>query len=163
MKGSVVSSSGLETDSGSEYYKKRMEGQSDDEARVRDDVVENLNSKKSLKDLNELKSEQSNFTGAENYYPDFMGMKLTDGTKYTMERAKCGWLMSDVAVIVNMKLKKEEFVVVTTKVKDHKAVVTYDDGNGKVLYEQNYEYTDLPDGEFKMYHSNGVLMLPSEY
>jgi len=33
LKGSNVSSSGLETDSGSEYYRKRMEGQSDEEAR----------------------------------------------------------------------------------------------------------------------------------
>jgi hypothetical protein len=119
-------------------------------------------SKLPLKDLDELKSEQTNFTGTEQYHTGYMGVQMTDGVFYTQERAKCGWLMSDASVILKMKLKDEEFVVVKAKVKNHKAVVTYDDGNGKVLYTQKYEYTDLPEGEFKMYYENGVLMLPSE-
>jgi len=111
----------------------------------------------------ELTEELKQFTGTEHYYKDYLGILLTDGIKYLMERAKCCWLISDIAVIVKMKLKKEEFVVITLTVKDHKAKAVYEDGNNKVLFFHNYEYTDFPIKEIKLYYSNGVLLLPNEY
>ncbi len=120
--------------------------------------------KNKMKDKNEVLKGLGQFSGTEQYYKDYLGLLLTDGTKYLMEELKCGWLMSDIAVIVKMKLKKEEFICVKLFVKDSKAKVVYDDGNGNVLFQQKYEYTDFPEvEEFKMFYTNGVLMLTSEY
>ena len=111
-----------------------------------------------------LKQELSGCTGSEHYYKDYMGLLKTDGVMMMEQIAKCGWLISDIAVIAKLNLKAEEFLTIIIEVSDdHKAVVTYDDGNGNVLFQQKYEYTDFPVGSMKLFYSHGVLMLPEEY
>ena len=52
-------------------------------------------------------------------------------------------------------------------VKDSKAVVRLEDGNGNVLVRQNITWTDFPLSEIQLYsYFDGavwVTMLPSEY
>jgi len=111
-----------------------------------------------------ISNELNGFTGTEQYYKGFCGVKMTDGVYFLYSKA--GWVVSDASVIVKMhkKVKSEVFVSVTCEVKKGKAVMTYDDGNGNVLYKQSYAYTDLEDGEvLKMFYTDGVLMLQGEY
>jgi len=111
-----------------------------------------------------ISEELSGFTGSDGYHKGFCGVLMTDGVWYLYSKA--GWVVSDASVICKMhkKVKSEAFVSVTTEVKGGKAVTTYDDGNGNVLYKQSYAYTDLEDGEvLKMYYVEGVLMLRGEY
>lgn len=110
-----------------------------------------------------LKRELAMFTGTENHYREVMGMLSTDGVRYLAERAKCNWLVSDIAVIARMKLARHEFLAIKITAKNGKATVRYEDGNDNRLFSQRYEWTDFPDGTITLFHRDNVLMLPSEY
>ena len=114
--------------------------------------------------MNKLKQELSHCTGSENYYKEYMDLIVTDGIKELQSLAKCNWLISDIAVIAKLQLKEEEFLTIIIEVDDeHNAVVYYDDGNGNILFKQEYDYTDFSVGSLKLFYSYGVLMIPSEY
>ncbi|OQW36218.1 MAG: hypothetical protein A4E19_00765 [Nitrospira sp. SG-bin1] len=42
-------------------------------------------------------------------------------------------------------------------------LLTCDDGNGHIVYDQSVPYTDFPLPEVKPYFCNNVIMLPGEY
>lgn len=108
-----------------------------------------------LKDLNQ-------FNGSEQYH-NVMGMKCTDGVAYLLEN-NYAWFVTDSIVILRMedKVKTQEFVTVKLKLKGTTAIVEYSDGNNNVLYTQKYGYTDATE-ELKLYCTDGVYMLSSEY
>lgn len=108
-------------------------------------------------------SNLTGFTGTQNYHKDFMNLNVTDGVKYFQTTSKADWLISDAAVIFKMKLHNPDFAVLNVDIKNHHAIATYEDGNGKKLFTQEYRYTDLKDGKLKFYYQNGVMMLPTEY
>lgn len=113
-----------------------------------------------------LKEELSYCTGTEHYYSVnmFPKSRYTDGVKTFYEVAEAYWLVNDILLYVNYsKLDKEEFLCIKMQVKDSKGDLIFDDGNGNVLEKQHYNLCDLPDGEWKFYYTNGVLLLPSEY
>lgn len=112
-----------------------------------------------LKELNK-------YYGTENYY-NVMGVRATDGIMYVMNNGY-SWVVTDAIVILKMKpkVRAEEFVVIKLSVKEGKngkyAEITYDDGNGNILFRQKYQWTDAKRG-FTMYYTGGVLMLQGEY
>lgn len=110
-----------------------------------------------------------NFTGTDGYTrwsPIFRNFLLTDGAKYIAEACDAFWLM-DLFASHLPAYKDEGFAVLYLKVKDGKAVVQIEDGNGKVLKKQKIEYTDFPLDQIVLYccpqDDQFVLMLPSEY
>lgn len=108
----------------------------------------------------ELK-ELGQYRGTEHYYKS-MGMTHTDGVAYIMQNGY-SWFVTDSIVILNMKLKDEEFCSVKLKVNKNKtAQMTITDGNNKILYKQAYKYTDAKV-DVEMFCTNGVLMLTGEY
>jgi hypothetical protein len=110
-----------------------------------------------LKDLNQ-------YYGTEQYHNLFMNVTGTDGIFYIINNGY-SWFVSDACVILKMKaeVKSEEFVCIDLKLLDNKkAVVIYTDGNEKVLFKQEYEYTDAQK-EIKLFYTNEVLMLSGEY
>ena len=94
-------------------------------------------------------------------YTNVMGAKVTDGVVYVM-RNGYSWLVTDMIAILRMKLQNEEFCAVKLKLDGTKAKAIITDGNNKVLYSQDYSYTDAKK-EFMMFYTNGVLMLSGEY
>jgi len=104
------------------------------------------------------------YHGTQQYHRLFMGnINATDGIKYIVDNGY-HWFASDVSVILMMKLRSEEFVAITLVVnEDKKAVVTYTNGNEKVLYTQKYNYTDAKVDKISLYFTNGVMMLSGEY
>lgn len=115
------------------------------------------------------KASLSNFTGSEEYHQGYMGVKLTDGA-YFVGTNEASWLITDICsvLVAEPKVKKEEFVSVTFKVKpDNTAEAIYTDGNENVLYRQKYNYTDFTkhfqESEVKFFYTDGVLMLSGEY
>ena len=46
---------------------------------------------------------------------------------------------------------------------DRTAVLTCDDGNGKVVYRKAIEFTDFPLPEIALYFTTNTILLPSEY
>lgn len=114
----------------------------------------------------ELKQAVAQCTGTDKYYKAAMFPKsrYTDGVKLFYEKAESYWLVNDILLYVNYsKLDKEEFLCIKMRVNDGKGDLIFDDGNGNVLEKQHYNFCDLPDGEWKFYYIDGVLLLPSEY
>ena len=107
----------------------------------------------------------SGFTGTENYYKDQMGVLITDGVKYFAEKGKAYWCVSDMIVIckIHKKVKSEGFVSIFVKSTGENAVVEYSDGNGKKLFSQKYEFTDLEAGVYGFYFTDNTLLLRGEY
>jgi len=94
-------------------------------------------------------------------YVNVFGMNCTDGIGYIMKNGY-SWFVTDMITVIKGKYKDEEFLSVKLKVKDKKATATIGDGNGKVFYTQNYEYTDAKR-DLTLFCTDNVLMLNSEY
>ena len=107
-----------------------------------------------LKDLTQ-------YYGTEGYHA-VLGANVTDGVAYIMNNGY-SWFVTDMIVVLRMKFKKEEFLAVKLKVENSKAVATIDDGNGKILYTQEYDYTNAKVKELTLYYTDNVLMLCGEY
>ena len=107
------------------------------------------------------------FTGTERYYRISRRHLLTDGTKYLAENAECFWMMDAVASHLMEIGTADWFVVIKTTVNDAKALMVYEDGNGREHARQEIPYTDLPLAEVTLYAcwdgQHWVIMLPSEY
>ena len=108
-------------------------------------------------DLKEI----GHFTGTEGY-TNVLGLNATDGVVYIM---KCGysWFVTDMTIIIKSKFKDAEFLSVKLKVnEDNTAKATIDDGNGLILYTQDYKYTDAHK-DLTLFCCDNVLMLSGEY
>ena len=116
------------------------------------------------------------FSGTENYYNDFLGLKLTDGTAYLSQVCCCGWLVSDISAVYSFEPKIKEnrkennFLICCLNINksEKTAVLTIkEDTDSPILYTQKYTYTDISKyysgDEIKLYLIDGVLLLPSEY
>ncbi len=105
------------------------------------------------------------FIGTQNYYNVF-GVKVTDGVKYVMENGYAWFVTDSIAVIrCKPKIRREPFLTVElhlSKEAEHEADMIIKDGNNHVLHRQHYTYTDAKR-DLKLYCSNGVMMVPSEY
>ncbi|MEM0133656.1 MAG: hypothetical protein QXU18_00295 [Thermoplasmatales archaeon] len=105
-----------------------------------------------------------NYTGTQVYHRN-MGLNLTDGVKYVMDNGYA-WLVTDAAAIVIMepKVKAEDFVAIDLKPGNGNADVVYTDGNGHELFRQHYDWTDAKK-EVTLYFSrlDLVMLLPTEY
>lgn len=107
------------------------------------------------------------FTGTDKYYfdPFFKGINYTQGVKYLRDNG-ANWLVVDTLahIKLNKKLQKSlDFLCIKFCAKDKTGVLTIDDGNGKILIKKDISYTDFPNGEVKLFYTNAVLMLASEY
>lgn len=102
---------------------------------------------------------------------DFMNCIITPGIHDFREKNNCYWLISDTIVLAMLKGLKngEHFLNCELKVnKNDTAILTIDNGNGKKLYKQKYEWTDLKIKTFKYYAvlnelGTYTIMLPEEY
>ena len=124
--------------------------------------------KKTLPDL-------SGFIGTEQYHylSIFKRLKYTDGWAHLANEVGCFWLADILESVQHLPKVKENqsFIVWRIVVKDQKAVVDahWDcEGDGKfsdekLVYKQEIEYTDFPEGTFEWYQCNDVVLLKSEY
>lgn len=108
------------------------------------------------------------FSGSENWYRHSLNRKVlyTDGAQYLAEHGGAYWLLDSIAIAQAhiQAVKAEEFQVWTLKVNpDSSALLTCDDGNGHVVYDQSIPFTDFPLPEIKLFFRDNVIMLPGEY
>lgn len=114
------------------------------------------------------KTDLAEFTGTEKWYrhPIVKNTLYTDGIKYVAERAGAYWLIDEIAFNqMHLLVKNEEFQVWTLNVDLVKstAILTCDDGNDNIVYTKQIGFTDFPMEEIKIYVTNNVILLPSEY
>jgi hypothetical protein len=114
-------------------------------------------------------SDLSNFFGSEGYFfqPMFKSIDYTDGVKFLNDNGANWLVVKALAMIQCEKLmeKHDYFLAIRCTVKDKSAVFTIEDGDEKVIYTENIEYTDLPC-DILMFCEMGekpVLMLASEH
>lgn len=106
----------------------------------------------------------SHFTGSENIYAHFLKtMTFTDGARHFAEQARAFWWLDIVATELIPLQSEEEFIHVRLTVANGKAEASADDGNGNPLWAKAIPFTDCPDGAYRFYLYDRVLMLPSEY
>lgn len=106
------------------------------------------------------------FTGTETWWrhPLKKDILYTDGAKYVADAGEAYWLLDVIVSVQTLpRMKRQEFQVWILKVNGNTGVVTAEDGNGKVIYRQELEFTDFPLPEIKFYFTDGVILLPSEY
>ena len=108
----------------------------------------------------------SGFTGTEKYHKTFLfNPKLvhTDGVQYFANEAVFFFFNDMLSTEIDTKTKNEPFIVITFKANDGKGSVKAEDGNDHRLFQKKIPYTDCPDGEYRFYLTDNVLMLTSEY
>ena len=109
----------------------------------------------------------SQFTGTSAYYRISRRHLLTDGTKYLAEKGACFWMMDAVASHLCEIGTEDWFVLIRVQVSEGRAVMIYEDGNGREHARQAIPYTDFPLSEITLYacwdQAHWVIMLPSEY
>lgn len=114
----------------------------------------------------ELEHNLLHFSGTTALYQLYPQLKLTDGTKYLCEQAKCYWLMDIIWSCQTLaKVRKEAFQVYTLSVdlKKQQGALDCTDSNLNLLYRQKLAYTDFPLETQQIYFIDGIALLPSEY
>ena len=104
--------------------------------------------------------------GGEVYrYPFNSNFRYTEGVQYFLLHCGGGayWFFDIVGTELADLQEQEEFMVVQMDVADGQAKLTAEDGNGRLLWERDIDYTDAFDGQWKFYLIDGVFLLPSEY
>ena len=109
----------------------------------------------------------AHFTGTELWHRTIIPtITYTDGAKYVADKCGAYWLLDDIALHqAEPAVKKEEFQVWILRVDlaKSKAVLSCEDGNDNEVFKVNIPFTDFPLCEFKLWYTNRVIMLPSEY
>lgn len=106
------------------------------------------------------------FIGTTKYYRHFTNLLVfTDGVKAMADRYGAYWLIDVVASYQTKPAVREKpFQIWEITSRDRKAVVTMKEDDGKPAFVmQEIEFTDFLEGTLKMYLTDGVLLLPSEY
>jgi hypothetical protein len=120
--------------------------------------------------INELRQ----FSGSAQFFKHAINRKFiyTEGVQYLAENAGCYWLIDEIAVVLLPYLLKkhyDEFYSIQLLVNDNSAVITVDDGNGKIHINHKIQFTDFPISgipiKFFLCASEEYycLMLPNEY
>ncbi len=112
----------------------------------------------------------SQFTGSERVYfnPLYKAMHYTDGVQYFANEAGAYWLLDIIGTEFFPKTlgrdpEWDSFLVIEVTVRDSAAVITVNDGNDNIFTTKEISYTDCPEGEWKFYLTDNVLLLPGEY
>ena len=106
------------------------------------------------------------FIGSQEYFRHWLGVRYTEGVKFLIDKAQAYWLLDLIESWQTKRaVRQERFQVWTLKVdlKKKKAIAVCDDGNGKKVCTQKIGYTDFPLPEIKLYRTDNVILLPSEY
>ena len=113
----------------------------------------------------EFKNHLNQFTGTDRWYRHGLNKAClyTDGVRFFVEEAGAYWLLDILATEFFELQRKVGFLSVTLKVAGNQASLLVEDGDYKELACKFIEYTDCPEGEWKFFFTNEVLLLPSEY
>jgi hypothetical protein len=121
-----------------------------------------------MKEQKLTKADLAQFTGTEQWHRHSMvrNVYYTDGIQYIAETGEAYWLINEVAFLQQKpQIAKEEFQrwILQVDLDQSTAILSCDDGNGRILHSKKISYTDFPLDEIKLYVSQNVILLPSEY
>ena len=108
----------------------------------------------------------SGFTGTEVWHRHWLmkGITFTDGVKYVADTAGAYWLIDEIALVQMEPLyRNQPFQQWSLEVAGSKAILTCEDGNGNQISSKSIPLTDFPEPGIKIWFTNNVILLPSEY
>ena len=108
------------------------------------------------------------FTGSQDFFRHSINRNVvyTEGAQFLAEKAGAYWLLDTVAItqVHEPAVQREPFQAWKLKVnEDNTALLTCDDGNGRIVYTEQIAYTDFPLPEVQLYCIDSTILLPSEY
>jgi hypothetical protein len=115
------------------------------------------------------KEDLAQFTGSENWYRHGLvrSVLYSDGAQYLADAGGAYWLLDEIALAQrhNKRVAGEEFQLwkLIVDQEDDSAVLTCDDGNGRIVFSKRIPFTDFPLEEISLYFCNNTILLPSEY
>lgn len=113
------------------------------------------------------KLDLSQFYGTEKYWRTHMmltpDLVHTDGVQYFADEAGAYWFLDIVATEFYPLTEHEPFLSIQLVVEGGIADICVEDGDCKVLKQKHIALTDCPDGLYKFFLTDNVLMLNSEY
>jgi len=115
------------------------------------------------------KADLAQFTGSENWYRHGLvrSVLYSDGAQYLADAGGAYWLLDEIALAQrhNKRVAGEEFQLwkLIVDQEDDSAVLTCDDGNGRIVFSKRIPFTDFPLEEISLYFCNNTILLPSEY
>ena len=95
------------------------------------------------------------FCGTENYHK-LNTLYLSDGAKAMAENLGCFWLFNNIE-LYDFYIGKYKFLSIKVVSRENKAVIDFQDGNEKSLMLIPVPYTDLPEGEYKIWAVEGDI------
>lgn len=123
-----------------------------------------------MTDSEKLRGLLSAYTGSTEWHRHWANRSCTytDGVRAFAEQAGGGafWfldiIMTEPKILQGMR--QEGFVIVALNVKETKASITVKrDTDCPNIFERFLKFTDCPEGEWRFYFADDVLMLPREY
>ena len=109
----------------------------------------------------------AHFTGSEQWFRHGLARNIlyTEGAQYVAEHGGTYWLIDEIAFNqAEPAVATEEFQVWRLAVAaDKTATLTCDDGNDRVVFTKQIEFTDFPLDVIRFYFTNNTILLPSEY
>lgn len=112
----------------------------------------------------------AHFIGTNNYY-EAMGFYCTDGVKFLVEKCQCNWLIVAIAsyqrqCMRDKMLRGIQFWTLEKGEGNSATLNCYRDAND-LAFQQDIPYSDFfkyfSGDSVKLWVSNNVVMLPSEY
>lgn len=114
-----------------------------------------------------IQGELRNYCGTETWFrhPLFCKYHYTEGVKFVAEEAGAYWLLEKIlSNQILPEIKGEGFQLWKLTVDEKKAaLLTCDNGNGVIVYQETIDTTDFPLKKISFYFTDSVLLLPSEY
>ena len=112
-----------------------------------------------------LRADLSAFIGTENWHRHALNKQLllTDGVVYFAETAGCYWFLDIIATEVFKKQVSHPFLAILLDVREGAADIHVTDGDGLKLHRRHIHFTDAPQGLWRFYLTDNVMLLPGEY
>lgn len=118
-------------------------------------------------DAQDLKNALADFYGSEKFYRHNLNRSTihTEGVKFFAENAGCYWLLDIIATEPKIQqCMLDHGAIITLNVDGTKGTITVrKDSDEPAAFTRKLNYTDAPQGEWKFFFFNNVIMLPSEY
>ena len=118
-------------------------------------------------DSQDLRNELANFYGSEKIYRHSLNRHVlyTEGVQFFAEKAGCYWFLDILATEPAIQqCMRDNGAIIWFKVKGGKAMIYCRTDSGEPsCFTRKIDLTDAPEGEWKFYFFNSVIMLPSEY
>lgn len=112
-----------------------------------------------------LKQDLMQFTGTEYWHRCALNPNClyTDGVEFFVEQVGGYWLLDILATEFFELQYKAGFLSPILKVSGNQADLVIEDGDYNVLQTKHIDFTDCPEGEWRFFFTNNVILLPSEY